>query len=82
MRNGAIQVLGVELMARMAKEEARAFCSVFGIDPRQDWHTMSSGMKEAVLKAADSRKYKAPKNANGSRGRYFAEYLRRALGDN
>lgn len=66
-------------MARMDKHEARAICSVFGIDPRQDWHAMPSAMKEAVLRAADSRKYRKPKNANGSRGRYFAAYLARIL---
>lgn len=66
-------------MAHLTKSESRAICSAFGIDPNQDWHQMPSAMKEAVLKAADSRKYRKPKNANGSRGRYFSEYLRRAM---
>lgn len=66
-------------MARMTHDDARALCSVFGIDPRQDWHAMPSAMKDAVLKAADARNYRKPANANGSRGRYFAEYLRRAI---
>lgn len=66
-------------MARLTREDARALCSVFGIDPSQDWHAMPSGMKDAVLKAADACKYKKPKNANGSRGRYFAAYLVRAM---
>ena len=66
-------------MPRMTYDDARALCSVFGIDPRQDWHAMPSGMKNAVLKAADARNYCKLANANGSRGRYFAEYLRRAL---
>lgn len=66
-------------MARMSKDDARALCNVFGINPRLDWHTMPSAMKEAVLRAADERRYKKPKNANGSRGRYFAAYLSRAV---
>ena len=66
-------------MARLSKIDAWALCTSFGIDPRQDFHVMSSGMKEAVIKAADARGYRKPKNANGSRGRYFAAYLRRAI---
>jgi hypothetical protein len=61
----------------MTKDDVRAICNVFGIDPRQDWHAMTSGMKDAVIRAADSRGYVKPKNANGSRGRYFAAYLSR-----
>lgn len=66
-------------MPRMTQAEARALCSVFGIDPAQDWHAMPSAMKEAVLKAADSRNYRKPAAANGSRGRYFAAYLARLI---
>lgn len=73
------RIVGALIMANMSKAEARAFCSILGIDPNQDWHAMPSAMKDAVLRAADARRYKAPKNANGSRGRYFNEYLRRAL---
>ena len=67
-------------MARMSHDDARALCSVFGIDPAQDWHAMPCAMKDAVLKAADARGYRKPKDAPGSRGRMFADYLRRALG--
>jgi len=61
----------------MTFNECRAICDVFGIDPTLNFHAMPSAMKEAVLKAADSRKYRKPANANGSRGRYFAAYLAR-----
>ena len=69
-------------MARMAHDDARNLCAQFGIirhPALPDWHTMDSDQKERVLKAADLCKYRAPKGANGSRGRYFAQYLRRAL---
>lgn len=66
-------------MARMTYHEARALASCFCFDPREDWHRMSTGSKEGVIAAAKSRGYRAPKNANGSTGRYFAEYLRRVI---
>ena len=57
--------------------EMSAICDAFGIDPRLNWYQMSTAMKENVLDAANSRGYRKPKNANGSRGRYFAAYLSR-----
>lgn len=71
-------------MARLTYARARSLCSVYGFNPFEDFHAMSTGSKEAVIRAADSVKYKAPKNANGSRGRYFAAYVRRIIerGDN
>lgn len=59
--------------------QARALCSAFGFNPFEDFHAMSTASKEAVLRAADSVKYRQPKNANGSRGRYFAAYVRRVI---
>lgn len=69
-------------MSRMTHDEARNLCAQFGIIRRpelQDWHAMDSDQKERVIRAADCWKYRKPKNANGSRGRYFADYLRRAI---
>ncbi|MDV2964545.1 hypothetical protein RZ532_01035 [Nitratireductor aquimarinus] len=66
-------------MARLTYASARAICSTFGFNPFEDFHAMSSGSKEAVIRAADSVKYKAPKSRNGSRGRYFAAYVRRII---
>lgn len=66
-------------MAKLDNDTAHAICNVFGINPALDWHEMPSAMKEAVIKAADSRGYRKPETANGSRGRYFAAYLRRAM---
>jgi hypothetical protein len=66
-------------MARLTYWDARALASCFGFDPREDFHTMSSASKDAVLAAADARKYRKPKNANGSRGRYFAAHLKRII---
>lgn len=66
-------------MPRLTYWDARALASSFGFDPREDFHAMSTASKEAVIRAADARNYKAPKNANGSRGRCFADYVRRVI---
>lgn len=69
-------------MARMTYDDARNICAQFGIirhPALPDWHAMDSDQKERVLKAADLVKYRKPKNANGSRGRYFTAYLSRVL---
>mgnify|MGYP003651203181 CR=1 FL=1 len=42
-----------------------------------DFHTLHSEQVAQVLTEADSVKYRKPKNANGSRARYFYEYLTR-----
>lgn len=43
----------------------------------QNFHTLSSEQVEALLVEADRVKYRKPKNANGSRGRYFHDLLQR-----
>lgn len=48
----------------------------------QDFCTLSSSTVRAVLEAADFVKYRRPKNANGSRGRYFYAYLNRVANRN
>jgi hypothetical protein len=42
-----------------------------GIDPVADYHTLSSAQVEVVLEQAKLSKYSKPKDANGSRARYF-----------
>lgn len=42
-----------------------------------DFHTLSSEQVEMLLASADAVKYRKPRNANGSRGRYFHAYLSR-----
>jgi len=69
-------------MARLTHDDARNLCAQFGIvrhPSLPDWQAMDSDQKERVLRAANLIGYRKPKNANGSRGRYFAAYLARAL---
>lgn len=42
-----------------------------------DFHTLDSSTVESILAAADVWRYRKPKNANGSRARYFYAYLNR-----
>lgn len=45
----------------------------------RDFHTLSSAEVEQLLDAADMVKYRRPKNANGSRARYFHAKLQREM---
>jgi hypothetical protein len=66
-------------MARLTYWEARAMVSTFCIPVDRDFHALNSYQVECVIQAADSVKYRAPKNANGSRARYFHAYLARTI---
>lgn len=63
----------------MTKDNARALVSDFKIDVSRDFHTLNSSDVESVIAAADSVKYRRPRNANGSRARYFYQALQRAI---
>lgn len=43
----------------------------------KDFHELTSGEVETVLAAADAAHYRKPRNANGSRGRYYFAKLQR-----
>lgn len=42
-----------------------------------DFHTLSSAQVDALITEANRVKYRRPKNANGSRARYFHNRLQR-----
>lgn len=67
-------------MPRMTKAEATELAARHSIPLDADFFSLSWDTVERVKHAADERKYRAPKDANGSRARYFHEYLRRAAG--
>lgn len=49
-----------------------------GVDVKTaDFHTLSSADVDRVLAWADLCRYRKPRNANGSRGRYFLARLQR-----
>ena len=60
------------------KRTAAAIATEYGITLGCDFHTLSSAEVERILTAAKHWGYRAPKNATGSRARYFYAYLSRA----
>lgn len=67
-------------MARLTEQGALAIAHEYGIPLDSDYHALNSATVEKVIEAANARGYRKPKNANGSRARYFHAYLRRAAG--
>lgn len=56
---------------------ARETLRLCGIHIGSDFHTLRSCQIDALLVEADRVKYRKPRNANGSRGRYFHDMLQR-----
>lgn len=63
---------------RLQRFEARGIIAGIGCELNADFHTLDSNQVHRVLMEADQRKYRKPKNANGSRARYFFAYVQRA----
>jgi hypothetical protein len=61
----------------MTKYDAAELLRRAGVTPGADFCTLRSDQVCALLAEADLVKYRKPKNANGSRGRYFHEFLQR-----
>lgn len=64
-------------MPRITKEQAQEILHRIGCSAAPDFFTLPSEQVAQVLMEADAVKYRKPKNANGSRARYFYEYLTR-----
>ena len=60
-----------------ARVNARCVLQAANVSLGQDFHTLSSLQVDVILAEADRVRYQKPKNANGSRGRYFYERLQR-----
>ncbi len=69
-------------MARKRLDRSRA-CDILASTGagRGDFHALSSTIVDRLLDEAKRAGYRKPKNANGSRGRYFHAYLSRLCGD-
>jgi hypothetical protein len=48
-----------------------------GIDINQDFFTLNSSQVHALLEIAKIQGYRQPKNANGSKARYYYQALQR-----
>lgn len=65
-------------MARLDQSGARARLARCGVSVAHDFHSLRSEAVEALLVEADADGYRQPKNANGSRARYYHARLVRA----
>lgn len=63
----------------MKKFEAAEIATRFQIPMGENFHALNSDTVGRIIEAADARKYREPKNANGSRARYFYAMLTRAF---
>lgn len=63
---------------RVDRTTARNILAQCGAPLDSDFHTLGRGVVCALLDSADLLGYRKPRNANGSRGRYFHAYLVRA----
>jgi hypothetical protein len=61
----------------MTPDDARNTLRLCSIPPEVDFHALSSDAVERLLERAKAWKYRTPRNANGSRARYFHAYLER-----
>ena len=61
----------------LTRRDALAILAACDIAAGADYHTLSSATVDALLAEADKRKYRKPKDANGSRARYFHAYVQR-----
>lgn len=62
----------------MDRETAYLILNQCGIPKGTNFFTLGQSQVSTLLTYADRYKYRAPKNANGSRGRYFHAYVERA----
>lgn len=63
----------------MNKFTALDLAARFQINLTRDFHALPAGQVDHILEAADAYKYRKPRNANGSRARYFHAFLRRVV---
>lgn len=62
----------------MTNYTTTSLATQFHLDLTKNFHTLTNAEVCRVIEAADLVKYRKPKHANGSRGRYFFNYLKRA----
>ena len=66
---------------RITKEFATEIALSEGINLRSDFHRLDSMQVARLIELAKQQGYQKPKNASGSRGRYFFYYLQKGLGE-
>ena len=66
-------------MPRLTLSESREIARDVSPGETVDFHRLSSSQVEKLLRHADARKYRTPRNANGSRARCFWQYVCRSF---
>ena len=61
----------------LTREQATNILRLCGIKPDTDFHALASIHVDFLIHAANNLRYRKPRNANGSRARYFHAYLQR-----
>ena len=61
----------------MHPDTAKNILRLCGVPLGADFHTLRIDTVESLLLHADECRYRKPKNASGSRGRYFHAFLQR-----
>lgn len=61
-------------------QDAHNLAASHGFNLGKNFFAMDSETVERIIEAADVWRYRKPKNANGSRARYFYAYLNRLAG--
>lgn len=62
------------------RRNALATLEMINAKPGQDFHTLSTSQVDTLLAEAVRVRYQKPRNANGSRARYFYQKLQRDAG--
>ncbi len=62
----------------MTREQALAIATTYDIPLDQDFHVLCSSTVDRIIAAADLCRYRTPRDANGSRARYFQALLCRS----
>lgn len=57
--------------------QAKRLIAAYSIPVDRDFYALPSRDVDSVIAAADDYRYRAPRNANGSRARYFHALLQR-----
>lgn len=61
----------------LTRAQALTAVRLYGLDIRQDFHTLDSDAVELLVVWAKATRYHKPKNANGSLARYFWRHLQK-----
>jgi len=64
-------------MSKLDRTGAGGILQRCGVGVSEDFHRLDSGRVESLLDEADAYGYRKPKNANGSRARYFCAFAQR-----